>query len=109
MKTIESADIPEASRKAFVSYADHLLLKGYDEGIERGIEKGIERGIEKGLNKGRLDAVIKIIQKRFGPLPENIASQLESIDGNSLDLLLDAALDAESLSEWLNAGNINAD
>lgn len=97
METIESADIPEPSRKAFVSYADHMLLKGFDEGIERG------------LNQGRIDAIIRIAQKRFGPLPENVTTQLESVARNTLDQLLETALDAETLEQWLEIGNMNAE
>lgn len=105
METIESADIPEPSRKAFVSYADHMLLKGFDEGFDEGIEKGIKRG----LNKGRIDTLIRVAQKRFGPLPENVATELESANSNILDQLLEAALDAETLEQWLEIGNMNAE
>ncbi|MBW7859448.1 MAG: hypothetical protein H3C43_14425 [Leptonema sp. (in: Bacteria)] len=50
-------------------------LQGKQEGLERGIEQGKQEGIEQGIEQGGLlkakELLIKLLERRFGPLSEN--------------------------------------
>jgi len=44
---------------------------------EQLMEKGEKRGIEKGEARGRRDAVLRLLQRRFGPLPAEVCARVE--------------------------------
>lgn len=48
---------------------------------QRGIERGIERGIQRGIERGRLDAsqqlLCRLLEDRFGSLPDDLRQQIE--------------------------------
>ena len=45
-----------------------------EQGIEQGIERGIEQGIERGEMRAKRDSVLKLLQFRFGSVPETITT-----------------------------------
>ncbi len=52
------------------------LAQGFEKGIEQGIEQGLERGLENGVRKGREEGeatlLLRILERRFGPLSMNV-------------------------------------
>ncbi|HEX3556019.1 MAG TPA: Rpn family recombination-promoting nuclease/putative transposase [Thermoanaerobaculia bacterium] len=69
--------------------------KGFGEGLEKGfgegLEKGLEKGIEKGLEKGHA-ALLRELEKRFGPLSEVARQRVESLDSFEKIVELSAAV-----------------
>ena len=66
----------------------------------------IERGFEQGLAKGKRVDVLKVLTKRFGAVPPALGEQLQQVnDVERLDALLDAALAAQSLEEFVQTLN----
>jgi predicted transposase YdaD len=71
-----------------------------------GIEKGLLQGMQRGLMQGRLEgeqsgeakALRRLLQKRFGPLSEDVLARLQAASIDELELWLDRALDADSLA-----------
>ena len=69
-----------------------------------GIEKGLLQGMQRGLMQGRAEAVWKaskaarrkhcrrLLQKRFGPLSEDVLARLQAASIDELELWLDRAL-----------------
>ncbi len=51
--------------------------------------------------KGRVAALLRLLQKRFGPLPTNVEPRLAAATSEQLDRYLDRVLDAASLAEVL--------
>ena len=91
--------------KSFDAWAQQHEQKGLERGIEKriekGIEKGIEQGIEKGIIKGETLLLQRLLTKRFGPLPDHAAQQIESATVGQIDVWIDRVLDAQSLDDVL--------
>jgi hypothetical protein len=70
------------------------------------IERGVEQGLAQGRAEGKRDDVLKVLTKRFGAVPAALGEQLEQVnDVERLDALLDAALAAQSLEEFVQTLN----
>jgi hypothetical protein len=75
-------------------------------GIEKGLLQGMQRGLMQGRAEGRLEgeqsgeakALRRLLQKRFGPLSEDVLARLQAASIDELELWLDRALDADSLA-----------
>jgi hypothetical protein len=61
----------------------------------------IERGMAQGIEKGRLDTLTRLLNRRFGPLPESTLARLQSATPDQLDLWTDRVLDAPTLEAVL--------
>ena len=67
------------------------------EGVLHGIEQGIERGIQQGLVKGESKLLRKQLERKFGPLPVNVADRLNNATEIELEQWGDAVLTENSL------------
>ena len=75
-------------------------------GIEKGLLQGMQRGLMQGRQEGRMTgraegeayALRRLLQKRFGPLSEDVLARLQAASIDELELWLDRALDADSLA-----------
>ena len=64
------------------------------------MEKGREKGLHEGLIQGKRETLKHQLTKKFGPLPQNTVSRLESLESlEELDTFLDRVLTAESLAD----------
>ena len=63
-----------------------------------GIEKGLLQGRLEGEQSGEAKALRRLLQKRFGPLSEDVLARLQTASIDELELWLDRALDADSLA-----------
>lgn len=80
-----------------------ILKYAEDKGKEQGILIGIEQGIEKGMEKGRLDEKRHLIErqiiKKFSPLPKDMQSKIQNMDGAILDILSFEILDFQRMDD----------
>ena len=59
---------------------------------------------QKGLEKGLRQTLIKILQRRFGQIPEGLVEAIDGIHETAgMESLVDAALDAASMEEFARA------
>jgi predicted transposase YdaD len=73
--------------------------EGLEEGLEEGIEKGIEKGIVKGRVEGEATLLLRLLERRFGPLPAATRQRIAASDADTLLLFGERVLDASSLDE----------
>lgn len=66
---------------------------------EKGIAQGIEQGIEKGIGQGQARLLTRLLEERFGPLPEPQAARLQSSTPEQLETWALRLLDAASLDD----------
>ena len=74
------------------------LLQGMQQGIAQGMQQGMQRGLMKGRAEGEAYALRRLLQKRFGPLSDDVLARLQTASIDELELWLDRALDADSLA-----------
>jgi predicted transposase YdaD len=77
--------------------ADSFIDEGREEGLKRGRAEGREEGREEGIALGRADALRRIVERRFGAVPDDFAARIESADHATVDRWLDRAIDAASV------------
>ncbi|MCX7109901.1 MAG: DUF2887 domain-containing protein [Proteobacteria bacterium] len=73
--------------------------EGRQEGLEQGFQKGIENGVRKGREEGEAALLLRILERRFGPLPINVKHRIASTDAETLLIYGERVLDAQSLDE----------
>ncbi|NGZ07671.1 MAG: DUF4351 domain-containing protein, partial [Magnetococcales bacterium] len=68
-------------------------------GIQIGEQRGIQIGLQKGEQKGQANILTRLLQRRFGPLPDWAQEQISKADSKSLEEWSIQILDAHSLDE----------
>ena len=72
----------------------------YERVMQRGIQQGIEQGIEQGVTRAKREAVLKLLQHRFGEVPEPIANHITELHHISqLDELFEKVIHAETIED----------
>jgi flagellar biosynthesis/type III secretory pathway protein FliH len=72
---------------------------GIEEGRTAGIEEGRTVGREEGREEGQLTLIVRLLTRKFGPLPTGLKTKLEDSDGSTLNRIADALLDLNSIEE----------
>ncbi|BAY34121.1 hypothetical protein NIES2107_60260 [Nostoc carneum NIES-2107] len=81
------------------------ITTGERIGYERGREEGKQEGIQEGKQEGEQILVLRLLQKRFGELPEQLRLRIQTLSLNQLEELAEALLDftaIEDLLSWLD-------
>jgi predicted transposase YdaD len=68
-------------------------------------EEGRAEGIVKGRLEGQSNTILRLLDRKLGNLPEEIASHIQSLEPIQLDSLTEDLLDFQSLDDlqnWLN-------
>ena len=84
---------------------ENFIAEGRVEGEARGFEKGEARGLAKGRAEGEAKSLIRLLERRFGPLPAAVRSRIDGADLTQLDAWIDRVLDAKSLDAMFAAAN----
>ena len=79
--------------------------RGFEKGEARGLAKGEARGLAKGRAEGEAKSLIRLLERRFGPLPAAVRSRIDGADLTQLDAWIDRVLDAKSLDAMFAAAN----
>ena len=74
---------------------------GREEGKQQGLEEGKQQGREEGELFGELKVLRRLIEKRFGPLPDWAEKRLAARSASELEELSVRVLDAETFQELL--------
>jgi hypothetical protein len=100
----EITRIEEERRMPYITSVERIgLERGEQIGLERGEQIGLERGEQIGLREGRLEgqrAVLRrLVQARFGTVPEALGRQIDAAAELRLDQLVDRIGAASTLNE----------
>jgi predicted transposase/invertase (TIGR01784 family) len=75
----------------------------FAEGLEEGIVKGKQEGKQEGRQEGRIEGeaamLIRLLERKFRPLPESARQRVSSADAETLLIWGERVLDANSLDE----------
>ncbi len=72
-----------------------------NEGLDLGLQQGLEQGLEQGLRQGAQRQLLRVLQHRFGPVPAEVRTRLQPLTVEQLEALIDQALLADSLAEFV--------
>ena len=73
------------------------MRSNYDILMELGEARGEARGIAKGKAEGKAEMFMRLLRRRFGDLPKQVASRVAKAPAKDLDKWGDRVLDAKSL------------
>ncbi len=81
-----------------ITLFEELALK---EGLKEGLEKGLEKGIEKGIVQNAREAILDVLETRFGQVPDSLRERVNAIGSEpTLKNLLRRAVRTPSLEEF---------
>jgi hypothetical protein len=81
-----------------ITLFEELALK---EGLEKGIQKGIQKGLEKGIVQTAREAILDVLDSRFGEVPDSVRERINALDDDrTLRDLLRRAARVPSLDEF---------
>ena len=66
-------------------------------------EAWVREGKAQGRAEGKAETLLRLLQRRFGPVPERARSRVAVGSAAEIDAWLDALLDAQSLTEVFDA------
>jgi len=85
----------------FATRAEQFMQQQKTIWLQTGMETGEQKGRQEGREEERRALLIKTLSKRFGPIPEFALSVIQTASLERLEFLIDCALEAASLDEWL--------
>ena len=87
--------LEEQEKMRYVTSVEQLYSEKW---MQQGMQQGMQRGLMQGRAEGEAYALRRLLQKRFGPLSEDVLARLQAASIDELELWLDRALDADSLA-----------
>ncbi len=69
----------------------------FEQGEARGEARGKAAGITEGRTEGKSETLARLLERRFGPPPDEVRSRIAGAGLEQLDRWLDAVLDAPTL------------
>ncbi|HEY9673516.1 MAG TPA: DUF4351 domain-containing protein [Waterburya sp.] len=86
-----------------------IWLRLYDEAgnlvplpEEAAEQQGLERELQQGLEQGARSQLLRLLTLRFGIVPEDIETRLQSLNVNQLEELLEVALTVDAIAQFAN-------
>ena len=70
---------------------------------EAWVREGMAQGRAEGKAEGKAETLLRLLQRRFGPVPESARARVAVGSATEIDAWLDALLDAQSLTEVFDA------
>lgn len=100
-------DIENIERERKVKYVTSVerlaIERGMAKGMQQGIEQGMQLGIEQGLKQGRTQGIAAVLHRqlnrRFGPLPDDVTRRLSQATQEQLEIWVERVLEAQSTDE----------
>jgi hypothetical protein len=65
-----------------------------EEWTAEGMAKGRAQGLAEGQHQAQVRTLLRLLERRYGPVPEDIRERVEAADLPALDRWLDRILDA---------------
>jgi ABC-type sulfate transport system permease component len=62
----------------------------------------LEKGLEKGQVAMATKVLVRLLQRQFEEVPEEVRARLQTLSASQLERLIDVALSAESLAAFVD-------
>nr|VFK67758.1 MAG: protein of unknown function (DUF4351) [Candidatus Kentron sp. UNK]VFK73099.1 MAG: protein of unknown function (DUF4351) [Candidatus Kentron sp. UNK] len=87
-------------------FAQDIRQKALHEGIQQGMQRGRQEGRQEGLLEGEAKLLLRMLPRRFGPLPNEISERIHKADPDTIESWADRVLDAKSLDDVFSENKI---
>ena len=80
------------------------------EALKEGREEGLKQGLEQGLQQEAARLTLSQLQRKLGPLPEDLSETIRLLPTEQLEALAEALLDFQTLADliqWLRESSSN--
>jgi len=101
---IEPELLERAMRLARPQDGEELMGTIAERWLQEGRLEGIQEGMQKGMQKGEANTLVRLLERRFGAVPDAVREDVATASLEQLDTWLDAVVDAESLDEVFGGG-----
>jgi flagellar biosynthesis/type III secretory pathway protein FliH len=78
-----------------------IIIKAEQKALQKGRQEGLREGLQEGLQAGELTVLQRLIEKRFGALPNWAREKMAAMPPSELEDLSERVLDARSVDELL--------
>ena len=106
LRKLETVIVEEVQQMPILTdILDHEILgpairEGRERGIQEGRERGIQEGRERGIQEGERSVLRRLIQKRFGEMPDWAEERLTQLSVPELEELSLRVLEARDIREF---------
>jgi predicted transposase YdaD len=73
------------------------IRKGLQQGLEQGLKEGRQEGRKEGLKEGSQNILRRLLERRFGPLPESVGKRLVESSAAELEEISIRIFEADAL------------
>jgi flagellar biosynthesis/type III secretory pathway protein FliH len=84
---------------AMSTFAERFRAEGRSQGIQQGMERGMRQGIQLGMQRGEVAMLVRLLERKFGPVPEALRPRIEAADERSLLEWSERVLSAATLED----------
>ncbi len=96
--------LPEPFELEYAHYIEQLEEEkqvSYITSIER---IGIQKGMQQGMQQGEATIILRLVQRRFGPISKTYKQRITQADANTLLAWGDKILEAQTLEDFFEEG-----
>ncbi|AQR66337.1 transposase [Aquaspirillum sp. LM1] len=83
----------------FDQWAQQYEQRGKQVGWQEGLQKGQQQGRQEGRQEGEALLLLRLLTRRFGPLPADYIARIQAASSGQLEQWSDQVLDARTLAE----------
>ncbi|MEN9777000.1 MAG: hypothetical protein RJB04_755, partial [Verrucomicrobiota bacterium] len=76
--------LPDKTMPHITLFEELALKEGLEKGIQKGIQKGIIEGLEKGIVQNAREAILDVLDTRFGQVPDSVRERVNTIDNEQI-------------------------
>ncbi|TRU96871.1 MAG: DUF4351 domain-containing protein, partial [Microcystis wesenbergii Mw_QC_B_20070930_S4] len=107
-RNLEALSKKTQEDREFIMRLAPLYQQDREQAIQEGLKRGLQQGVQQGLEQGRIqeaNLVIRLLQRRFGEIPQNLEETIRNLPVERLEDLGLALLDFNTLTDldnWLH-------
>jgi hypothetical protein len=73
--------LPDKTMPHITLFEELALKEGLEKGIQKGLLEGLEKGLERGILQNAREAIIDVLDTRFGQVPDSVREQVNTLYG----------------------------
>ena len=73
-------------------------------GQQKGLAEGLQQGRQEGRQEGGVRSLLRLLERRFGPVPEPVRARVAAADLDTLERWFDRGIDAPTLDAVFDDG-----